>query len=186
MGTKEKELSNYIARYLKYNDYEEMSKVAGISFIVNTHYGNSTICILSIVHTDPLHRSYSDASNINILKASLEDNNAIDVVTLDSIKSRIRAKIKQQKVLEEIRVQGIYEIKAFISDSFDIPIENICIEDIKFDLYNRFIIAGEQFSYSGTIKDRQFKINDNTNYTPYKTIYKKICTIKNYFINKKE
>ena len=99
----------------------------------------------------------------------------------ESIKVLVKRKIAQRKKLEQIRNTCFINLEAFLLDAFEI--DNFSPDDVTFEPVGRCSIAGNTFSFSGTIKDMSCNIEE-FHYSTYKSMYELIKSLKKYYDEK--
>jgi hypothetical protein len=127
-----------------------------------------------------MHRTYGRNSEISFVKNS--DGSLTDD-TLQSIKKAVKRKSTQIRLLESMKSEGVEKIREFIAHHFSVDIKLIETADIKWDNPYSYSIAGQPFSYTGTLIDKSL---DLTTYWhgSHKQAADMVDTIRAYFNNK--
>lgn len=162
---------------LGYEDHKEFQEKTGLGITESTYgvyVGNAV---------DYFYMTYSSLSSVSLNK-NLPDPFA-DPACLKQLKKRVNDKLKQQRVLEDIKQHARETIKLFLMDSFEIDEDKIESSDIVFDLQRRFMIAGKPFYYFGNITNKSFEIISGS-YTTFRNMFEITRNITEYFNNKPE
>lgn len=173
------EIQEALSKKLKYENYSSFVEATGLEITVGTNCEERFS--ITIDNIDKFYTSYSRSSYLTARKPN--DNLFTEKETLPGLKSRLAAKLKQQRVLRDIKVNAIEEIKKFIANTFNVPKNLIDDEDIVFTRSSVFSIADNSFYYQGTIIDSSFIIQKSI-WSTYKEMYTRVKSIEKYFTEK--
>lgn len=143
-------------------------------------YSHSTNYAIFIDFVHPMHASYGKSSQIYYVKGN---DSLLDSDCMKSVKSAIRRKISQIRVLEGMRIDAQEKIKKLISDSFTVKIELIDSLDIVWQDWSRYSVAGIIFTYHGTLVDKSVILHTTTS-GEYKILADMTDNIRQYFNDK--
>jgi len=173
----DQEVKEAVAEIVGCSSYDHFLSSTGLGVFINRSTYNPGIQINN--ETDKLYKSYTRPTYV-MCKPSLDKAMFIADIDEVSLKTRVSAKVRQTRVLEQIKQTGIKTIKDYITKVFELPEGLIETSDIEFQDYWTFVIAGVIFRYSGTISGKDFIIN-NYEHLTHEDMYKSVMTINAYF-----
>lgn len=179
----EKNIPKLAAEALGYPSYEHFQENTGLAIRVQGLYSSSFIMTIDN-SKDMFYKSYSTQSVLNeTYNPSL--NPFSNKLLIDKLKSRVKAKIKQQRLIEEIKHEAVVKVKTFIIDSFKIDPELVTTDDIIFEDHSQIKIANLIIWFHGTLTDKVFELR-TSRYASFKEQYRTVMGVLDYYKKKKE
>lgn len=179
---KTKDIPDLASKALGYSSYTEFNKVTDLYIKVARDNGE-LVDILINNDTDFFAKSYSRESSMCLTWRDREKDPFQRPDNILLLKTRIKAKVKQQNVIFRIKEQAIIDITQYISDTFEIDPSVIDRSDIKFTHYSSFEVAGNPFYFSSMLTGNLFKINESR-YITHRESFILVTGITKYFTEK--
>ena len=154
-----------LVKALGYENLAEFQNKTRLTFRGTVSYVNNNLLILDFCD-DMFYKTYNSPTVLNLSDLNGFPSNEV----LNVIKTRISAKLRRTRVLEEIKKNGLKNIREFLKNHFDIDPELVNDEDIVFSNVGQFTVAGVLFTYRGTVKEKSCNITEAT-YSAYRDSY---------------
>lgn len=133
-------------------------------------------------HNNDFYSSYNKSTYL-YFNDDLTDFPSKGVVS--EVKKKVADKVRRRKVLEEIRQTGLRNMRNFLFESFDIDPKLVDDEDIKCLNQYYFDVAGVQFYFTGTLKDKSCIIA-RSKYTTYQEMHNITVRLLKFKFKKQE
>jgi len=174
-------MDNHITALLNLYNAEDMESLMN-RFDLSFKFSSNNS--LNITNRDPLYASYASYSFVyNLPLKKVLDKYEFREEDKTTIKNIVTRKVRQQRILAQIKAKGIDIIMKYIEKTFKIDEKLITPSDIIWHEYNRFSIGEAMFNYSGTISYKAFVITSQC-YVTHENMYHLVTGIQNYYKKK--
>lgn len=161
-----------LAALLGYDSLDSFRAGTRLMLIENNDY-------LCVKFTDHFLAAYANWSHVYV--APYEKKTDLEKAKM--VLSRVRAKIKQTRTLEEIRLKGFETVRQAIHEAFGYDLDIISNEDITFPRSHTVAVGPLETSYSGTIVEKSFSIS-MTAYVSFHEMNRVVLAMREYLDKK--